>query len=219
METENLQNTKVLDKLTKINELINRGATNGEKSAAKAAFAKLIEKYNISDEELKTFLPSDYVFKFSNRAEETLLYHISAYVLDIWTKQLKLGWNGVQRNVTIKNLTKLQFIEITAMYEYFRRHMKSEYKKVVSDAVSEAKRLEWSGYRIGPKQKPIRVSKERWKAQTLFISKYLKISGIARWDPASETTSISSITDTSLLNTIEGGQYFQQINTDSRLLD
>lgn len=211
---------QVFDKLIKINELINRGATEGEKDAAKIAFEKLVKKHNISKEELREVFETDYMFTYSNMAEEFLLNHITAFVKNIWVDEVKtFRYRGEQRKTYIKHLTKLEYIQISAMYEYFRRHMKVEYKKFVKVKVDEVIAM---NKQISNKSRKIKVHKERWRAQMMFIGRYLKASNLDRGNPEKERGTFSldlSTLTASDFHHVEGGKYNEQIMSDSRSLE
>ena len=180
-----------------------------KKQAAKLAFEKIVKNANLSDDDLLSVLPSDYAFKYANYAEKLLLFHLTAYILDKFANEIYYR-DGGQRNMKICGLTKLQHIELHAMYEYFRRHMKSEYKILIKSAVKKAY---WNP------QAGLSVIQARKNAQSLFISAYLAKSGIARWNPDGEAKIITSNLDKGSLDNIQGGEYFKQVHTDSRTLD
>jgi hypothetical protein len=219
-EQQSFDKDKLFTRLSKIYALVERGATEGEKQAAKNIFDKLLIKHGLTEDDVTEIVKKNYAFTFANYAEEILLVHLCAYVLNVWTCDVqRYAYRNEQRKVYIRNLTKLEYIQIVAMYEYFRRHMKAEYKLVVKTTVDKA--LSMRGL-IKRNNKPYTnsdVARERKNTQGVFITKYLKASGISRTKPDSETIQVSTMADHSSFEAIQGGKYHEQLMTETRLLD
>ena len=219
-EQQSFDKAKVFDRLSKIYALVERGATEGEKQAAKNIFNKLLIKHGLTEDDVTEIVKKDYAFTFANYAEEILLVHLSAYVLNVWTCDVqRYAYRHEQRKVYIKNLTKLEYIQIVAMYEYFRQHMKAEYKLVVKATVDKALRLRGLIKQNNKTYTNADVARERKNTQGIFITKYLEASGILRTNPNSERIKVSSMADSSTFESIKGGKYHEQLMTETRMLD
>jgi hypothetical protein len=219
-EKQAFDKTKVFDRLSKIYALVERGSTEGEKQAAKNIFDKLMIKHGLTEDDVIEIVKKDYMFTFANYAEEILLVHLCAYVLNVWTCDVqRYSYRHEQRKVYVRNLTKLEYIQIVAMYEYFRRHMKAEYKLVVKTTVDRALSMRGLIKRNNKPYTNADVARERKNTQGVFISKYLKASGISRTKPDSETRQVSTMADHSAFESIKGGKYHEQLMTETRMLD
>ena len=88
---------EIKDKLAKVYELVNRGATEGERAAAKQALDKLMKKYNLSDEALTSIHLTKYQFKYSSNIEFRILVQIfkmhTTYVHSHITRGVKCLYN------------------------------------------------------------------------------------------------------------------------------
>ena len=67
------------DKITKIYELVKRGATEGEKQAAEIALNKLLKKFNLTDEFLATIHLREYEFKYATQLDLDLFQQLHLY--------------------------------------------------------------------------------------------------------------------------------------------
>ena len=65
-------NDKVKEKITKVYELVKRGIA-GEQQSAEKMLNKLLEKYNISEDELNSIAEKEYYFKYSSDLDQWLL--------------------------------------------------------------------------------------------------------------------------------------------------
>lgn len=202
---------KLINRLSKVKELIERGATEGEKQAARIQFKKIIQNNELTEDDLLDIIKKEYCFKYANYAEMCLFMHLYCNLKDIYSEEndsyVKSGASE-QRKIYAK-LTKLEYIELTAMYEYFRRHMKDQYK----EAMLEVKSKYFAKFRNFKKLQPVLRT-----SQSVFINEYCNRSGIrskTKRAPKSVETPLSATT----IGNIEGGQYNKQLNTDSRMLE
>lgn len=188
------------DKISKIYELVNRGATEGERAAAKKALDRIMSKYNLSAESLSDIRLKEYVFKYTTELEEWLLSRImvmmvSAEVIDRskqrrWVKQI------------MSNLTHEEWIIIECSYEYFRRHMKTQWKKVCGPELKKCR-------------KPKTRNKRRKELYEVFFSQYVIKSKLYKPDEIKELNieemGMAELKDLTLLSGIQGGQYNKQV--------
>ena len=68
-------NEKVKDKIAKVYELVKRGVA-GEQESAEKMLNKLLEKYNISENELNNINEKEYYFKYASNLDEWLLIQL-----------------------------------------------------------------------------------------------------------------------------------------------
>lgn len=71
-------NEKVKDKIAKVYELVKRGVA-GEQESAEKMLNKLLEKYNISENELNSINEKEYYFKYASNLDEWLLIQLIEY--------------------------------------------------------------------------------------------------------------------------------------------
>lgn len=185
------------NKLSKVYELVNNGATEGEKVAAKTQLDKLMKKYNLTDDALNSIQFNKYQFKYSTYIEFTILLQI-----------FKIHTNYVQTNVTrglkclYNKLTYLDYVTANCMYEYYRRHSKSQW-------------LAYSKSELAKCRKPKTRAKRRAELQHAFIGHYLYKSKLYTDGQIEkvEARSIKEKEDLKNLHNVEGGIYNQQLHT------
>jgi hypothetical protein len=188
------------DKLQKIYELIQRGATEGEKEAAKKALDRIVKKYNLDESQLSSVFFKQYTFRYSSNIEQALFIYIVNYLHPHAFKSL-FRYFGEKR--IYASLIYTEYINIDCAYEYFRRHMKANYKKVVT-----------------PMLKKIRKNRAKKKAEldNLFIEQYLLKSNLVPKDDigtldASEMSEAEIKRRMKMLE-IEGGNYNKQVENN-----
>ena len=118
---------KLKQRLAKVYELVKRG-TEGEKDAARKALDKMLAKYNLEGIDLNGIAKSKYKFKYSAEMDVMLIERLVKSLLtdkDCLTDGYRFI-GGVKEIVL--QLTYLDYITLTASYEYFRRHMKAQWK-------------------------------------------------------------------------------------------
>lgn len=130
-----MENLVLKNRLSKIYELVKNGATDGEKAAAKNALDKLLEKHNLQGIDLDSLEKSIYSFKYKTQLDEWLLLRIVFMFVDdekSFKSAIKDTWR--KREIDL-SLTYLDFITVSASYEYFKRHMLVQWKKVCAAEV------------------------------------------------------------------------------------
>ncbi len=186
-------------KIAKIYELVN-GGVDGEKKAARNALDRLIAKYNLSDTDIENINKKEYRFKYQTKLDLMLFQQLLVYFLDGKSGTIYKDTYGV-KEVSIA-LEYLDFITISCSYEYFRRHMKKQYKKVVLPQVKRCR---------SPKTK----NKRRQELYPIFFSKYVLKSGIYKKDQVSkmDTSKMSEkeVADRISMQ-VEGGSYNKQVS-------
>ena len=114
--TENIK-----DKLSKILTLAQRGV-GGEKKSAQLTLDRLMKKYNVTEDELRDDVKSEYIFKYRTKNEYLLLIQI-VYMVEDGT----FGRSFKYKNKRISfELTKVQFIEVSCFYSSYKEALKKE---------------------------------------------------------------------------------------------
>src|SRR5690606_26327674 len=155
------QNDKIKDRLAKVLELVNRGS-EGEKQNAQMALERLMKKYNISMEELETIHLKMYRFKYATSLDLKLFQQLLAYYFR--DKDFTVYKDTFYKKEIVIELEYLDYVTLSASYEYFRRHMNSQWKKFSSAALKR-------------KRKAKTKAKLREELYDLFYSQYIIKSG------------------------------------------
>lgn len=184
---------ELIDKIKKIYALVENGSTPGERAAARHQLDKILKRYNLNEQEViqkgKT-----YYIRYCTFLEFQLLGFIIHYYMDSMDKCARVDriWKGGQyhgaRAIMIVADYE-QFVEIDCSYQYFRRHMKSQYKKVEYKTKNKSKRE---------------------KYQRTFITQYAIKSQLVKPEYIFQTTATKD--SLYLSQTIEGGKYHRQID-------
>lgn len=202
-----------LSKLLKIQELIDRGV-GGEVDAAKNAFARLIKSHNLSEDDLNSINLTIREFKYSNSLERKLLFQIVKMVIAsevVYYKYDNLKQLGIKLN-------HLDFISVETCYEYFRRHMKAQYKIHVTE-VRKSRELElkkeYGADIANTREFRSDIRKFTKDLQTLFFSKYIIES---KFYEESQITHEKVKYNANALDymssaNVEGGNYHTQVTT------
>ena len=110
--------------LLKIKALAERGI-GGEKLTAQAQLVKLMKKYKITAEELDIKTVEDYYFYFDNKFMRKLLHQIIYLVVGKDIRSIRIIYFRKIKKVKAE-LTKLQFIEIDALYSHYRKAFRAQ---------------------------------------------------------------------------------------------
>jgi hypothetical protein len=187
---------EIKNRLSKIYALADQGATEGERAAARAAVDRLVKRYRITADQLREIGRSSYTFVCVNRMHESLICAITAHFSGEWKEKLYKA-SRINRGKIFAVLTYLEWIEITAAYEYFRRHMAKE----------------WLHVRQTMKLK--RGAKFD-RVKTTFVSAYLIASGLVKNEDM-QTIDKPTKEMLAVYNNTTGGKYNRQL-TSSLLL-
>lgn len=194
------------EKLAKVYELVNNGATEGERIAAKKALDRMIDKYNINQSELDSLNLKKYIFKYSTKLEYKLLAVImNMFIADGISTSRRMNFDG-EKSVKqiVSNLTYMDWITVESAYEYFRRHMKSEWQRLCMPEINRCRKA--------------KTKKERREAlEPVFFGQYIIASKLCK---PSEIISVpnSELSKQELQNMakvrgIEGGNYKRQLTS------
>lgn len=206
---------EIKDKLAKVKELVNRGATEGERAAAKKALEKLLKKYNLREDALNEIHLREYIFTYKNNLEVDLLGLLVQYFkynnlfVDAYRTNQKVKNDKVVacKNIVIK-CTYLQYVVLESSYEYFRRHMNKQYKLHCLPLINKCR-----------KDKTKR--KRRKELSDIFFSKYVIASNLVekKYILTIDTSDLSKkeYNDNLMMSKVEGGNYKTQMHTSHSL--
>jgi hypothetical protein len=190
------------DKISKIYELVKRGGTEGEKSAAESALNKLLKKHNLTEEFIKTMYLKEYEFKYATNLDLQLFMQLHEYFFK--EKQFNASKSTLGRKSIFISFEYLDWVLFSSAYEYFKRHMNAEFKKVCVPLIKKCRTTKTKNER-------------RAKLQQTFFGQYVMNSKIYHQHQM-ETIDVSKLSgkeraDRERLSNIEGGSYATQVTT------
>lgn len=117
---------EIQDKIAKVYALVNSGATEGEKQAAKAALDRLMRKYKIDEDYVKNINLKFYDFQYSTMLDLMLFMQLIEFYFP--NKEFKgyKSTNGGKR--IVYKLEYLEYVQIDCSYHYFKIHMSKQFK-------------------------------------------------------------------------------------------
>lgn len=192
----------IKDKISKIYELVKRGGTEGEKSAAESALNKLLKKHNLTDGFIKTMCLKEYEFKYATNLDLKLFMQLHKYFFK--GKHFNAYKSTLRRKSIFISFEYLDWVLFSSAYEYFKKHMNSEFKKVCVPLIIKCRSAKTKNDR-------------RAKLQNLFFSQYVINSKI--YHPTQiEKIDILKLgekerADREKILNIEGGSYATQVTT------
>lgn len=194
-------NNKIKDKIAKVYELVNKGE-QGEKEAAIKALDRLLKKYNLSDKVLETIGLREYCFKYSSKMDMWLFIQLVKFYLP--GKEVKLLRNTYGKREIVAELEYLDFVTIETSYEYFKRHMNNQFKKICLPEINRRRKAKTK-------------NKVRDELQDAFFGRYILKSGIYHPEQL-VTVNPSKVSDkeyktAKLISDVEGGKYNEQVTT------
>lgn len=125
--------SKLAERILKVKALADKGATKGEKDAAKNLLGKLLKKYNITLEDLASSEIEVYTFKYSSNDECQILINISCKVRnshDPITYSYHNKKTGYKVQKIGFELTKEQYIEMRELADHLLPLYRKELKKM-----------------------------------------------------------------------------------------
>ncbi len=187
------------DRIAKLRDMANLNCTDGEKYAAKALLDKILAKHNLDESILESIDLVQYHFKYATELDCDLL----GLILENFTNGGRKRASQSKWKRTINSmLTYSDYVTTECMYEYFRRHMKGQWKIL---CLAELKKCRKSKTR----------NARRKELQALFFSQYVIKSGLCKPDQITTAENISSkeMQDREKLSGLQGGKYNRQVTT------
>lgn len=190
------------DKISKIYELVQRGATEGEKTAAESALNKLLKKHNLTEEFIKNMHIKKYSFKYATKLDLDLFIQLHGYFFE--GKEFNASKSTLGGKTIYMSFEYLDWVLFSSAYEYFKRHMNAEFKKHCVPLVKKCRSTKTQNTR-------------RAKLQEIFFSQYVMKSKIYHQKQIGKvdlsTLSEKERVDREKLQQIEGGSYATQVTT------
>jgi hypothetical protein len=190
------------DKIAKIYELVQRGSTEGEKSAAKVALDKLLKKHNLDEQYIDTISLRKYEFKYATNLDLKLFMQLHDYFFK--DKPFKAQRRTMSQKTIIISLEYIDWITISCAYEYFKPHMNKEFRKVCLPAVKKCRSTKTKNAR-------------RLELQESFFIQYAIRSNIVHKSQLkpidTDKLKAKELADLQRLQGIEGGSFATQVTT------
>lgn len=123
---------RIIDKVIKLKELVDRGL-DGEASNAKRVLENLCKIHNINIEDLFKEEKKRYVFKikYNNKFDKQLLFQCYAKVTN--NKKISYFTNKLRPNVIEFDLTRIEYIDLKGMFEFYRKEWSRIMKSSLND--------------------------------------------------------------------------------------
>ena len=190
-------NDKIKEKIIKVYELVKRGIA-GEQQSAEKMLNKLLEKYNISVDDLID--EKKYYFKYASNLDEWLLMQLIEYFFKEKNYKLyRIKDSGV-KEIAIQ-MPYLDWVTLDSAYGYFKPHLNQQWRKHGLPIVNRCRTTKTK-------------NKCRIEMQDSFFKLYVVRSGIYRPEQiTSNPLSEEKIKQLTMLYGIEGGKYTQQLTT------
>lgn len=190
----------VKDKIAKIYALVNHGDA-GEKEAAKKALDRFMKKYNIDEEYVKNIHVKYYKFKYSLELDKSLMTRLIKHIL---RKEIQGYIQTDGERVMMFKLEYMDWVTLECAYEYFKKHMRSEYKRLVSPQLKRCRTA--------------KTKRERKKVlDPIFFSNYVIASKLYDEHELSkvDTSKMSEkeMNNRASMSGVQGGDYKQQVST------
>lgn len=190
------------EKISKIYELVKRGDTEGEKSAAELTLNKLLKKHNLTDEFIKTMYLKEYAFKYATKLDLELFIQLHRYFFE--NREFNASKSTCGGKTIYISFEYLDWVLFSSAYEYFKKHMNAEFKKYCVPLIKKCRSTKTQNAR-------------RAKLQDIFFSQYIMKSKIFHQKQINKidrsTLSEKELVDFDRLSKIEGGSYATQITT------
>lgn len=190
------------DKISKIYELVKRGATEGEKKAAEIALNKLLHRHNLTEDFIKTMYLKEYEFKYATNLDLWLFKQLHEYFFK--GKQFDASKSTLGQKTIYISFEYLDWVLFHSAYEYFKKHMNSEFKRVCVPLIKKCRSTKTKNER-------------RLNLQQAFFGRYVLSSKIYHQEQVGEID-LSKLSekerqDRSRLEKINGGSYKTQVTT------
>jgi hypothetical protein len=193
--------SELREKLKRVYALVKQGATEGERDAAERVLNNLLKKYNLNGLDLESLEKPVRKFSYISNNEMILLTAIVRYFISV--EKVNTGKRYLHNEKSIGfPLTDLEFITVECAYEYFRRHMKQQWKKVCEPELKKCRKTKTK-------------NKRRAALQHIFINRYIIASKLYLEGDLSdvETTSKHEYADRVKMQNVEGGNYNVQVQS------
>lgn len=125
---------KIIDKLKKILALAERGE-QGEARNARIKLENELNKYGLTIDDLRSEHKISRIFPYKTKDEMTLFFQILISVCGRKSEETEgARYNSKRKQISV-NLTDLQYIEILNMWEFHRKQLNKEKKRLLRDLI------------------------------------------------------------------------------------
>lgn len=197
-------NQEIKDKLAKVYQLVNQGATEGERAAAEKALERLLKRHNLSMEALNEIAFSEYRFKYSSKLDMMLMLRLKRFFFE--EKYDKIAKDTRNCKDMVLNMTFEDYITLECAYEYFRRHMNVQWKRFCAPLIKKKRTARTRNIL-------------REELQYPFFERYVINSNLVKAEEVTQRQMTEKDEKReSILGDVEGGTYNKQV-TNGLLLD
>lgn len=201
-------NPDIQDKIAKVLELANRGI-EGEKTAAEQALKRLMNKYNLSDEDLAKVKLRAYTFAYKTRLDVGLFKQLISYFFR--DKNIPVYGSNSSKKMMVVELEYMDYVTLDCAYEYFRRHAAQQFNEFCLPHIKRCRSVKTKNAR-------------RAGLQNAFFSKYVIASKIYHEEDIIERD-MGQMSQKELeerqrkheiLAGVQGGQYHTQVSKETK---
>lgn len=206
-------NQELKDKLAKVYALVEGGATEGERAAARKALDRIIARYGIDEKKVQELGTQLREFAYTSKLEMWLCNRLLLHLLginqgDVFLRTQKfVGFGVIRCKRVVCKLSYIDFVLMETAYEYFRRHMKAQWKKVCEPLIKKTKKAS--------------RAKKRLKLEPAFFSEYIIKSRLYKPEEVTkldyEQMTRAEIETALKMHDVEGGTYHKQVNSNLQL--
>lgn len=187
------------EKLAKLYEMVQRGATDNEKDVARKLLDKLLAKHNLEDIDPSMLDKERHYFTYTSSTEVQLFLRLVAFLLELDYQTVCSSIRSRRRLIALVSYS--DYITLEASYEYFRRHMKAQWERFCAPELAKCRKAKTR-------------NAKRKQLQAAFEAEYFLKSGLYK---ASEIRTVK-LSGAALVNRnkvagVEGGQYRTQVNS------
>lgn len=203
-------NNQIKDKIAKVLELTSRGVA-GEKAAAEKALQRLMQKYNLSDEDLSRVKLKRYWFRYHTHLDVRLFCQLVNYFFQ--DRNLMVYKSSINGRQLYLDLEYLDWVTLDSAYEYFKRHAAQQFREFCLPHVNRCRTLKTK-------------NAKRQELQEAFLSKYVIASNIYRPEQLKEIDYMnmsnkereSHYRRGAILGEVQGGEFHTQISKQTKRL-
>lgn len=197
---------KVRERIRMLYALVERG-TDGERESAKRTLNALLKKYNLENLNIDDIDKPVRKFKYTSTIELQLLATIIDYFLSKEVTKTGKRYLNKEKAVGLP-LNHIDYITIECAYEYFRRHMRQQWKLLCEPVLRKCRKVKTR-------------NKRRVELQNIFIQRYIIASKLIREEDliTRDLSDISAkeMNDLLILGKVEGGKYNVQVHGGNAL--
>ena len=138
----------IIEKLRKIKALAENGV-GGEVVAAQEALERLLKEYGLTWEDISDDKRQQYDFKYSNEREMALMMQVIVHLFGSKSHVFKTGRFNRKAKIVFLEMTKVEYLDMKDMWDYYRREWKKYLEKGMKELLS-AYILKFDLYDITP---------------------------------------------------------------------